>query len=214
MEPGSVEVSSCSIGRQGGSCLPQVPVSWDSGSSMALVVFRPQACLVPSCAAAPSPLYWPGLPVSSRLKSSSYSEFTIKIGACQHVGISFGFKFRCYLEMAHTWFDVLIIIWEINSLIEKILCLDQKLLKGPCYSPTNENRNHQDFWLYPMRFMSLNFNCFKRGNNLEMKRKYLRGKNMLTFSLTRGKCLDRGGGRYLCRGRREQKSKRREIFCL
>ena len=30
---------------------------------------------------------------------------------------------------------------------------------------------------------------------------------MLTFSLTRGKCLDRGGGRYLCRGRREQKSK-------
>ena len=58
-----------------------------------------------------------------------------------------------------------------------------------------------------MRFMSLNFNCFKRGNNLEMKRKYLRGKNMLTFSLTRGKCLDRGGGRYLCRGRREQKSK-------
>ena len=126
-----------------------VPVSWDFGSNMALDVFRAHVCLVPSCAAAPSPLYWPGLPVSSRLKSSSYSEFTIKIGPCQHVGISFGFKFRCYLEMAHTWFDVLIIIWEINSLIEKILCLEQKLLKGPCYSPTNENRNRQDFWFVP-----------------------------------------------------------------
>ena len=43
----------------------------------------------------------------------------------------------------------------------------------------------------------------KFGNEEEI----LKRKNMLTFSLTRGKCLDRGGGRYLCRGRREQKSK-------
>ena len=34
-----------------------------------------------------------------------------------------------------------------------------------------------------------------------------RRKDVQIFGLTRGKCLDRGGGRYLCRGRREQKSK-------
>jgi len=116
-----VEVSSCSIERQGGSCLPEVPVSWDLGSSMALVVFRAHACLVPSSAAAPSPLYWPGLPVSSRLKSSSYSQLTIKIGACEHDWNYFWVQIQL-LPRDGTHLGVLIRVWEINFLNSRRYC--------------------------------------------------------------------------------------------
>ena len=156
VEPGSEEVSSCSIGRQGGSCLPQVPVSWDFGSSMALVVFRAHACLVPSSAAALSPLYWPGLPVSSRLKSSSHSELTVKIGACEHDWNQYWVQIQL-LPRDGTHLDVLVLIWEINFYNSRRYCAQIKrysMAHALALKMNIEIVGTSD--LYLVRFVSLN----------------------------------------------------------